>query len=56
MPSSVLFLQLLSQGSTDVPMLQAEVTEEREAAVATEAVRVMAVLAAETSAQEVAAA
>jgi hypothetical protein len=37
-------------------MLQAEVTEEREAAVATEAVRVMAVLAAETSAQEVAAA
>jgi class 3 adenylate cyclase len=50
--SYVLFLQLLSRGSTDVPMLVVEVTRVLEAAADAEVARVMAMLAAKTSAQE----
>jgi hypothetical protein len=55
-PSYVLFLHLLSRGSADVPALLTEVTQAREAAAATEATRITVVLAAETSAQDAAAA
>jgi hypothetical protein len=44
----ILFLQHLSQGSVDVPTMQAEVTR------VGEATRVVAVLAAETSAKDAA--
>jgi hypothetical protein len=49
-PSCVLFLQLLSRGSADVPVLQAEVTQAREVVIVVEVARVMVVLATETSA------
>jgi hypothetical protein len=49
-----LFLHYLSRGSVDVPALWVEVTRAREATAAVEAVGVAVVLAAETSAQEVA--
>jgi hypothetical protein len=52
----VVFLQLLSQGSRDVPTLLAEVTLVQEATTATEVTRVMAVHGAKTSTQEVVAA
>jgi hypothetical protein len=48
------FLKHLSQGSTDVPTMQADVTQARDAAAAAEATHVMVVLAAETSAHEAA--
>jgi hypothetical protein len=48
-PFYVLFLQLLSWGSADVPMLLVEVTRAWEAAAIAEAARVLAVLAVETS-------
>ena len=51
-PSYVLFLQHLSQGSADVPMLLAEVTQAWEVAAAAEATRIAVVIAVETSAQE----
>jgi hypothetical protein len=50
--SHVLFPQLLSQGSIDVPVLRVEVTWVQEAAAAVEDARVMAMLAVETSAWE----
>jgi hypothetical protein len=49
-PSCVLFLQILSQGSADVPALLVEVTPVREAAAAAEAAHVTAALVVETSA------
>jgi hypothetical protein len=55
-PSCILFLQLLSRGSADVPTLLAEVTREWEAAAAAEATRTAVVLAAKTLDQEAAAA
>jgi hypothetical protein len=54
--SCVLFMQLLSQGSTDVPAQLAEVTRVQEAAAAAEATHVVAMLATETSTREAAAA
>jgi hypothetical protein len=48
-PFCVLFLQLLSWGSADVPMLLVEVTRAWEAAATAEVARVLAVLAVETS-------
>jgi hypothetical protein len=45
--SCVLFLQLLSQSSADVPALLAEVTQARLAATAAEATHVVAMLAAD---------
>jgi hypothetical protein len=54
--SSVLFLQLLSRDSADVPTLLAEGTWVQEAITATEVARVTAMLAADTSAREAAAA
>jgi hypothetical protein len=48
--SSVLFLQLLSQGSTDMPALLTEVTQVPKAVAATEAFRVMVVHGVDTSA------
>jgi hypothetical protein len=50
----VLFPQLLSQGSTDVTVLQAEVSQAQEVVTAVEASHVAAVLATETSAWEAA--
>jgi hypothetical protein len=50
----VLFLQLLSQGSTDVPALLAEVARVWEAVTTAEAACIVAVHAAETCAQEAA--
>jgi hypothetical protein len=50
--SCILFPQLLSQGSVDVPVLLAKVTWAQEVATATEATRVTAMLAAETSTRE----
>jgi hypothetical protein len=50
----VLFPQLLSQGSTDVTVLQAEVSRAQEAITAVEASHVAAMLATETSAWEAA--
>jgi hypothetical protein len=50
--SRVLFPQLLSQGSTDVPVLRVEVTWVQEAAAAVEDARVVAMLVVETSAWE----
>jgi hypothetical protein len=55
-PFFILFLQLLNQGSADVPALQAEVTRVREATAAMEATRIVVVFAIETSAQKAAAA
>jgi hypothetical protein len=52
--SSVLFLQLLSQGSTDMPALLTEVTHVPKAVAATEAFRVMVVHGVDTSAWEAA--
>jgi hypothetical protein len=54
--SYVLFPWLLSQGSTGVPTLLAEVTRAWEIVTVAEAARAMAMLAAEASAQEVVAA
>jgi hypothetical protein len=51
-PSCVLFPQLLSWGSMDVPALLAEVTRAREAATAAEVARVATVLAVETPIRE----
>jgi DNA topoisomerase IA len=51
-----LFVQHLSQGNTNTPTLQAEVTQAREVAAAVEAPHVMVKLAVETSAQEATAA
>jgi hypothetical protein len=48
--SSVLFLQLLSQGSTDMPALLMEVTQVPKAVAATEAFCVMVVHGVDTSA------
>jgi hypothetical protein len=50
-----LSLQHLSRGSEDTHVLQAELTGVREAATATEAARIMTMLAVETSTQEAAA-
>jgi hypothetical protein len=50
--SCVLFPQLLSRGSVDVPVLLAEVTQAQEAVAVVEATHVMTMLAAKTSAQE----
>jgi hypothetical protein len=49
-----LFLQHLSRGSSDMPALHVEVTQAWEAAAATDAAHIAAVLAVETSAQEAA--
>jgi hypothetical protein len=54
--SCVLFPQLLSWGSVDVPALLEEVTQAREATTTLEATRVAAILAVDTSAQEATAA
>jgi hypothetical protein len=51
--SCVLFPQLLSQGSMDVPALLAEVARPQEVAIAAEATRATAMLPAKTSAWEV---
>jgi hypothetical protein len=53
-PSCILFLQLLSQGSMDVPAFQVEVTRALEVVATTETIRIVVVLAVETSAQEAA--
>jgi hypothetical protein len=50
--SYILFLQLLSQGSTDVPVLLAEVARAREVATAVEATRAVAMLTAEASTRQ----
>jgi hypothetical protein len=50
--SCILFPQLLSQGSADVPVLLAKVVRAQEVATAMEATRVTAMLAAETSTRE----
>jgi hypothetical protein len=54
--SYVLFPQLSSRGSVDVPVLLAEVTQAWGTATAAEATRAVAMLTAGTSAQEVVAA
>jgi hypothetical protein len=51
-PSGILFPQLLSRASADVPALLAVVTRAREVATAMETTRVVAVLATETSIRE----
>jgi hypothetical protein len=51
--SCVVFPQLLSQGSTDVPALLVEVTWAWEVAATIEAAHAVAMLAVETSAREV---